>query len=281
MEFPLNTPLDEQSLLYTLFLMKRFLFPGIILLLFSGCTKKDTTVQDFLAKAYAAEKSIHEKVPIYEDFGSRKIESELRTYLLSSHLALAGNTVQGFIENEEELNKYIESGTLVSIDPGTEKRKYFFYGVPAKYRYLSKSAAEGLHELAERFQTNIHGWTQEETPVVKFAISSAVRPNRYQQALQNRNANAAFMSSHSSGISFDIFYDSFFVEIPTPVVKDETQAETLNQLRVRTGYWLGGYLRRQLRTALVKTLLDLQREGKIYAIYEANQRTYHVTILPN
>ncbi len=252
----------------------------LALVLATACSpKKDNSIQDFLRTATAAEKAIHEKVPIYDDYRSSQTESELRTYLLMKHLEVASQTQQGFIEDEQELQQWIEQGVMKNIDTSKENRGYFFYGVPTKYRYLSSSAANGLNTVAERFNASLEKWTGP-MPNVRFAVSSAVRPQQYQNNLQGKNANAAFMSSHSSGISFDIFYDTFFVDIPVPQTKSTFMAEDLEALRVRTGYWLGGNLRRQLRSALVAALLELQREGKIYAIYEANQRTYHVTILP-
>ena len=145
-----------------------------------------------------------------------------------------------------------------------------------KYRFFTKKTVEGLSVLSNRFQKVLRAKAPS-LPLVKFAISSATRPAQYQQNLRNVNANASFISSHSYALSFDIFYDSFFVDLPLEEVKDSSGA--LNELRRKSGFLLGEAMRRQLRAMLAETLLQLQNEGILYAIWEKNQRCYHVTIL--
>ena len=42
---------------------------------------------------------------------------------------------------------------------------------------------------------------------------------------------------------------------------------------------MGDALRRQFKSTLMETLLELQREGEIYVFYEEDNRCYHVTVL--
>ena len=115
---------------------------------------------------------------------------------------------------------------------------------------------------------------------VKFAVSSMLRPTGYQTQLRDRNTNASLVSSHSQGVSFDIFYDEYFVRLPDPAPDlSAPEAAVQEALKQRVGYLLGASLRRQFRAALTETLLQLQDEGLVYVILEKRQRCYHVTVL--
>ena len=131
--------------------------------------------------------------------------------------------------------------------------------------------AHGLKRLTERLQQVLNRYG--DYPPIKIALSSVIRPAAYQESLRRSNANASLVSSHSYGVSFDIFYDDFFVDLPG-------DDPALEPLRLRMGFLLGRSLRRQFHAVLAETLLELQSDGKVYVIWERNQRCYHVTVLP-
>ena len=131
--------------------------------------------------------------------------------------------------------------------------------------------------MAERFQDNLRRRVPD-APVVKLAVSSTVRSVAYQQNLREKNANASFASSHSYGISYDIFYDDYFVALPQSGSRRSLTSKITGDLRPRLGYLMGDALARQFRSVLLETLFQLQGEGKLYAILEKNQRCYHVTV---
>lgn len=242
--------------------------------------KYEKFVDAYLQQAYKKERVIIENVPIYSDYVSPVKEAALRKYLLGHHLKEAQKNGLQAVMKDSELSLLIQEKLLVSI---ADKDYHYFYNVPKKYRYLAEHAARGLELLGERIQKTLKDYNQD-APVVKFAVSSAIRPVQYQNKLRYNNANASFISSHSYGISFDIFYDSFFVDLPSiapPVKQGEPDrfGNMQEKMRLRVGYLMGASLRRQLRTVLAKTLLEMQNEGLIYAILERNQRSYHVTIL--
>ena len=222
-----------------------------------------------------AETGILQNMPIYEDYVTPDRERDLRKHLLKDHLLAAEKAGVPAIQSDEDLSARVKAGLLISADSDGEK-PYFYYNVPKKYRFFTKKTVEGLSVLSNRFQKVLRAKAPS-LPLVKFAISSATRPAQYQQNLRNVNANASFISSHSYALSFDIFYDSFFVDLPLEEVKDSSGA--LNELRRKSGFLLGEAMRRQLRAMLAETLLQLQNEGILYAIWEKNQRCYHVTIL--
>ncbi len=238
-----------------------------------GVFKAETLA--YLENSSRIERNFIEKLPIYEDFATPTRESTLRTYLLTEHLAAARRYGIQPIERDSELKALTDSGALTEV-ANTADSLYFFYNVPKKYRYLTPDAKAGLEKLAARVQANLR--RRGDYPPVKIAISSMLRPASYQERLRDRNGNASQSSSHSYGVSFDIFYDEYYVALPA-APGDGALAEIIADLRRRLGYLQGQALRRQFHAALMETLLQLQDEGALYAILEKSQRCYHVTIL--
>lgn len=247
-------------------------------------TKKQ--IREYFKTAKEFNQSVIQNTPIYSDFANDKIEKELRTYLLMEHLSVAHNGKYSEIKNEDELKQAVKKEELVFVESGTDD-PVFFYNVPAKYRYLRNFTKKGLWGLCEAFQEHLPQTLKggNKGIQVKLAISSAVRPASYQKSLRNKNTNASFESTHSYGISFDIFYDDFYVSIDpdgeTKKPGKEDANPLVNAIRKQHGFSLGNSLRRQFQTVLAKTLLDLQHQHKLYAIQEKNQKCYHVTILPD
>lgn len=240
-------------------------------------------------QAYRFERRFIESLSIYSDYATPAREAELRRYLLADHLAAAERYGIAPIREAGEIAGLVKSGELVEV-AGSAESGFFYYNVRKQYRYLTPGAAAGLDAIAERLQRVLRekdaarreareAETLPALPLVKFAVSSALRPVAYQSGLRGRNANASLRSSHSAAVSFDIFYDEYFVRLPDIAAGDAPIPAAEEQLRRRMGFWLGAALRRQFRAALTETLLQLQREGMLYAILEKRQRCYHVTIL--
>lgn len=242
------------------------------------------SVEDYVKGYYQIERYIIESYPIYQDWAGPEKESALRKYLLKDHLEIADRLGLKPLRDDSDIKGKTAEGRLISLTQNTDT-PYFFYNVPAKYRFLQPVTAGGLNRIAERFNTILKERMKDrEVPefTVKFAVSSAVRPVRYQNELREVNPNASYISSHSYGASFDIFYDTFFVarEMPRFEPVNERTQSAASSLRTRLGYVTGDALRRQFRAMLAETLLQMQNEGILYAILERNQRCFHVTILP-
>ncbi|MBW7858047.1 MAG: hypothetical protein H3C43_07125 [Leptonema sp. (in: Bacteria)] len=211
-------------------------------------------------------------MPIYEDWATTDRETQLRKHLLGDHLAVVNLMKLEPIQDQIEIDTRVKNGSLQLLEQNRDT-PYYFYNVKKENRVLAPMAAEGILIIAKRLNNATDGF-------IKIAISSATRSIDYQGALRNQNPNASLVSSHSYGISFDIFYDSFFIALPIATTGSVDLDRSLESLRVRVGYWLGDALRRQLHSLLAETLIQLQNEGKLYAILEKNQRCYHVTIRP-
>lgn len=255
----------------------------------------------YIAAAHKSERGFIESLPIYQDYATPAREQKLRTHLLADHLAAANRFGVPSVADEASIQKLAGSGDLVKVE-NTPETGYYFYNVPKRFRYLTPAAASGLNAIAERLQRVLaekdrvrrarsgskeegNGQTFVAPPVVKFAISSMLRPASYQAQLRGRNANASLVSSHSQGVSFDIFYDEYYVQLSNPAEAyaahqmTGTDAAVQETMRSRLGFLLGAALRRQFRAVLTETLLQLQDEGLVYVILEKRQRCYHVTVL--
>lgn len=233
--------------------------------------------ESYLAEVTRVEREFLDNLPVYADWTSPAREKELRRFLLKRHLALAAASGLPLVRDDTELAAGLRAGRLREIERGPESL-FYFYNVPKKYRVLSPATQAGLAAITRRFAENLR--KRGATADVKIALSSVIRPVDYQRALQQRNANAAGASSHSYGVSFDLFYDDFYVVLPPPAGTNALSQALLEKLRPRLGYLLGDALARQFRSVLAESLIELQNEGRLYAILERRQRCYHVSILP-
>ncbi len=239
-----------------------------------------TTIGDvtsYIEKIRVIERGYIENIPQYDDYATPQRETKLRTFLFPSHITAAMNSGMKPIAIDNSLPDLVRDGTLVKIKAGPEKL-FYFYNVREKYRVLTPRAACGLSVLTERFQQNIA--TRMKLPPVKIALSSLLRPAAYQTGLRTTNLNATEITTHSYGVSFDIFYDDYFIALPRPTATHAISAALLELIRTRMGFLLGDALRGQFRSVLMETLIQLQDEGVLYAILEKNQHCYHVTIIP-
>lgn len=222
-------------------------------------------------------------LPIYQDYINAKKQKKLRKHLLADHLKTADSLGKKPIRDQKHLQDLLKKGEMVELKQDFSTPWYFF-NVRKEYRYLSPNAKKGLIKLSQHFNKKIKdrmikkfGKKANTDFIIKFAISSATRSESYQRKLRGRNANAASISSHSYGISFDIFYDEYYLY--REISESSPSWPYLKEGKSLIGFAIGRARRRQLRAMLAETLIDLQDEGVLYAIWERNQRCYHVTIL--
>jgi len=234
-------------------------------------------VSSYLETIRDIERRCVDLIPLYEDFATDTMEKKLRTRLFQDHMRIALGSGYKPHEKDEDIGPALESGRMVTLDSGKDA-PYYFYNVRKLYRVLGVDAARGLEKLAHRFQNSI--MSRGDLPPVKIAISSALRPASYQSVLRDLNANAVPVTTHSYGVSFDVFFDDFYVVLPSPANVNPLSAAIIEMMRTRIGFMLGDSLRSQFRSVLAETLVLLQDEGLLYAILEKRQKCYHVTIIP-
>jgi hypothetical protein len=244
--------------------------------------KQNQSIQSYLDSTKKMERVVVERAPIYSDYINPEIIKSFRTYLLKYHLEETEKSGMPRITKDSEVESLIQSGKLVKLEQKSDT-PYFFYNVPEKYRALTPQAKAALDSITQRISEKLGALKSNSgsaAPGLKIAISSAVRPSAYQENLKGKNANAANESSHSYGISFDIFYDEYYTIFPELKTEDSSEATLKMQsdLRRRLGFLSGAALARQYQSLLSKALLELQEEEKIYVIIEHNQRVYHVSV---
>ncbi|PKL16858.1 MAG: hypothetical protein CVV49_14125 [Spirochaetae bacterium HGW-Spirochaetae-5] len=223
--------------------------------------------------AYKAERGFIESIPVYRDFAKPAMISELTKFNLKD--SAAGAAEHGIVplKDIDDINANIKSGKLVTVDSPGEKL-YYFHNVQKEYRYLTPQGKAGLELAAARFQQKIQAHKQG-LPVVKLAISSVIRTVDYQEKIFGRK----FVSTHSYGGCFDIFFEDYFVQLPIPDNTGSTEEKIRKSLHGRTGFLMGDALREQFHSVLMETLLELQRENRIYVFFEEENRCYHITVL--
>ncbi|HPR49786.1 MAG TPA: DUF5715 family protein [Spirochaetota bacterium] len=235
-----------------------------------------THYSQYLLQVKKIEQSLIQSLPIYSDYSDKSRKLKLRKHLINEHLSYIRMKRYAPIENGKKLQDAINDGTLISADRGTDSY-YYFYNVPSQNRYLRQSAFQCLTIITKRMQDVIS--EKGDFPVLKIAISSMIRTLSYHDSLKKKNINAAAISSHSYGISFDIFYDDFYISLPEYTKDNSLAQKIIEKTRTDLGFVLGRSLRRQMRSLLAETLLQLQDEGYLYVIEENKQRCYHITSL--
>lgn len=217
------------------------------------------------------QKYIYQNFPIFEDWNKNDRVLLLRQFLYPEHIKIAKELNLSIIKDQKDISTYYSS-----IDTTEIKTYYFFYNVPKELRYFYKDFIPILLLIGERFNEKIN--FQDKNVITKLCISSALRPENYQKNLQQKNQNAIDNSTHSYGISIDIFYDEFYINFESICNNLNSDIQEICKKDINQhGYFLGGNLRRQLTSILAETLIELQNEKKVLVIWEKNQRIFHVT----
>ncbi len=233
-------------------------------------------IVEFNRETARIEQRVIQNFPIFSDYLSSSRRKKLRKYLLEHHLRLADNSGMPLIETDENIIDLESDRRLVSLKG--DDIPYYFYNVPDKYRFGTAATKEGLFRISERFNKKLR---LENGVEARYAISSAVRSAGKQNKLRKINANASLESSHSYGVSVDIFYDDFYISIPKREDVGSLTYMLVEKVRPRTGFLLGDALARQLRSVLMESIIELQEEGKLIAIIEERQRVFHVSFPVN
>jgi len=230
------------------------------------------SVIDYRTEIYAVERGVIGSTPVYRDYVKPSIERELVKYDLTMSAREAVKHGVKAMRNIEDIKSNYKSGKLVSLEK-MKDRKFYFHNVRKEYRFLSPYGAEGLKLVTETFQKKLKE-RNPRSPLVKLAVSSVVRTVKYQKKVFGRE----FISTHSFGACFDIFFEDFFVVLPEVKGKSGSEKMMFDELRRKNGFLLGDALRRQFRSVLSETLLELQRKGVLYVFLENDNRCYHITI---
>ena len=205
-----------------------------------------------LPDAFHHRKSIDD-VPISE-LTSKEVRA-LRRYNNEYHLEVSrAKGIDRPFKNHQELldDKYtyiIKYGLRELHDSKYYEIPTLTYSMP----YLKKEASDFLEELGRRFFKTLKEMDVQE---YRFQLSSILRTEADQHGLRKNNINATQnKTSHYFGLSFDIAQTCFY---------PKGQSEPIYSYR--------------LRNLLLRTLIEMQDEGRCYVILETQTKCIHVTV---
>ncbi|MCM8788920.1 MAG: DUF5715 family protein [Candidatus Omnitrophica bacterium] len=199
---------------------------------------------------------------------------ELRTMVNDYHVEVAQKLGVGGLINEAAVIKAVKDGKLIRLG---ETRFWRIKELKDSLPYVTPDTLKLLQIIGEKFQENLK---KNNLPLYRFTISSVLRTDQDQKRLIRKNRNATrSISSHQFGTSVDILVKEF----------DYTGEDNLTfnflkqygykpELKKKEFDELGILYAQCLKTILGRTLLDLQKEGKCYVIYEIRQPVFHVTV---
>lgn len=241
-----------------------------------------TALSEFSQRVKKVERAFLEGVSLFEDAVTPARLAQARRHLNEAHLGEIRKNKWVAVKDDDQLQSMIQEGELVNLQNDDPANLYYFYNIPAKYRYLRPAGVQKLDLILKRFQQNLPQ-VEGVDYRVKLALSSALRPEEYQSDLQKQNSNAANESSHRYGASFDIFYGDFYISFDSAAHPagdpnlPQSMTQLIEEIRPQVGFLAGDALKGQLQTILFETLVELQSQGEIFIIYEKTQKCYHIT----
>ncbi len=146
------------------------------------------------------------------------------------------------MQNRAMIVKFFEDGYLSAVPP--ETKFYYLHDIPPAYCYLRPWAKRFLDQIGREFYANFH---------TQLRVTSMIRTVELQRRLERRNFNAAGAtgmdrSSHLTGATLDI---------------------SKHSMDAREERWMR------------RKLIELQKNGYLYAIEEFEQPCFHVMVFPN
>jgi len=155
-------------------------------------------------------------------------------------------------EFEEGIGDLLKDKKLVKI---TDNEYYRIRPLTHSQPYLTPKAEEFLEDLGKRFHKKLD---EKGFPAYYFQISSLLRTKENQKNLSRSNGNAAAISSHMYGTTFDIPY--------TTMVK---RTFLWNEAEVTDG---------NASKVLSEVIGDLRKEGRCVVVTERKEACFHITI---
>jgi len=153
----------------------------------------------------------------------------------------------------------LKKDLLVNSQVFTELKDCNLYTIKKlthSYPFLVPRAVVLLNEIGTRFEGKLE---RLEIAPYKMQISSVLRTIEGQDGLGKHNSNAAPISSHMYGTTFDISYKEFLQQSGEPAKE--------------------GFCRHDLmRHVLAEVLTEMRAEGRCKVVIERKQACFHITV---
>ena len=206
-------------------------------------------------------------------------ENSLRrpeTLPYSAHLEIADSLGVEPVTGEGDISRYLRSGDLV---PLVENEFYTVMVLEHSAPFVTPPMKALLDEIGQRFQASLG---EHNLPTYRFTISSATRTADLQADLRVGNRNAApRTSSHEYGMSVDVvnFRYAYNQSIADHIdMRGGALSQRINNQLNETHRAYGGLYWDHLFGLMTRVLGDLQREGSVLVLLEAEQPVFHITV---
>ena len=195
----------------------------------------------------------------------------------SEHLEIADSLGLDPVTGESDIYRYLRSDDLV---PLVETEFYTVMVLEHSAPFVTPPMKVLLDEIGQRFQAGLEA---HDLPMYRFTISSATRTAELQADLRTGNRNAApGTSSHEYGMSVDIVNFRYAYAPADPdliVIGDGDLSERINRQLTESYRAYGGLYWDHLFGLMTRVLNDLQQEGRVLVLLEAEQPVFHITVM--
>ncbi|NNF57941.1 MAG: hypothetical protein HKN04_06835 [Rhodothermaceae bacterium] len=199
-----------------------------------------------------------------------------RTPRYAAHLEAAAAFGVEPVEGEAAIRQHLASGALVPLG---ETEFYTVRILEHSAPFVTPALKAQLDELGRRFRDELDA---RGLPRYRFTISSGLRTAELQADLRQSNRNAASgASSHEYGVSVDIV-NFRYAYSPRPEdylnLDDAPMVGRLNAVLEETYRAYGGLYWDHLFGIMTRLLREMQRDGDLFVLLEAEQPVFHITI---
>lgn len=186
----------------------------------------------------------------------------LREFLNKKHLEYCEKKNFHHFKNDEDVKEKIKTGYLKKII----NSQIFTVDSSVSYPYITFKSYYVLINIVNDFQMY---FKSNGLLVLKPIITSALRTDSLQVEIRKINKNASLKSSHCYGVSVDIWYGWFDI--------DMNNLEKFIYIKFKR--YFPEIDNEKIKKNFVEILKKYQKDGKIYVIYEREQPCFHITFL--
>ena len=207
------------------------------------------------------------------------IRQGMREHLNEAHVAAARSNGVAPVRDPDHLARLVDQGALVELPEST--RWWVLRDLNYSRPYVTPGTKAALEEVGRRFHARLD---DAGLPPFRLDVTSVLRTDDQQSALQSRNVNAADeTSSHEFGTTLDIAYLSF----AAPQSLDHSSLATERDRPVSPSLRaeitarldsLGTLHAPHLEGELGAVLQQLEGEGTVLPLRERRQPVYHITV---
>ena len=207
------------------------------------------------------------------------IRQGMREHLNETHVAAARSNGVAPVRDRAHLARLVDRGALVRLPEST--RWWVLRDLDHSRPYVTPGTRAALEEVGRRFHARLD---EAGLPPFRLDVTSVLRTDDQQSALQRRNANAADnTSSHEFGTTLDVAYLSFAAprSLDHPSLAPGRDRPVSPSLRAEVTTRLdslGTLHAPHLEGELGAVLQELEREGTVLPLRERRQPVYHLTV---